>query len=99
MIHAKKIGMAICLLVMVAALIGCETSSNKDAKKLKFTNSSTYGVQVIPLTTEWSGFYMEPGEEVSLKDIRDVDYTFQPEFRVKKGSASTERHVIFVNIR
>ena len=92
----KSLFTGILMAVLMLSLAGCEDYESK-AYRLTFENASRFTVQVIPLTTEWSGFSLAPNEIVKLNDIRDVDYSFAPEGQVQEGSASTERYIIFVD--
>lgn len=90
-------------LMVLAALVsglffmtGCEEDSDSD-NNLTFENMSSRTVQVIPLTSEWAAFTLQPGEKKKLFDIRDVDYRLRPDARVQEGSASTERYIIIVD--
>ena len=92
----KSLFTSILMAVLMISLAGCEDYESK-AYRLTFENASRSTVQVIPLTTEWGGFTLAPGEIKKLNDIRDVDYRFEPEGEVQEGSASTERYIIFVD--
>ena len=92
----KSLFTSISMAVLMLSLAGCEDYESK-AFRLTFENASRVTVQVIPLTTEWSGFSIAPGEIVKLDDVRDLDYIFEPADSVQEGSASTERYIIFVD--
>lgn len=93
----KSLLFGILVAVLMLSLTSCEMADDSKAFRLTFENASRVTVQVIPLTTEWSGFSIAPGEIVKLNDIRDVDYVFEPTDSVQEGSASTERYIIFVD--
>jgi hypothetical protein len=88
---------SILMAVLMLSLTSCEMADDSKANRLTFENASRVTVQVIPLTTEWSGFSLAPGEIVRLDDIRDVDYVFEPADSVQEGSASVERYIVFVD--
>ncbi|MBU1694565.1 MAG: hypothetical protein KKC51_11460 [Verrucomicrobia bacterium] len=92
----KRLFISILMAVWMFSLTGCESDYSNNFR-LTFENASRFTVQVIPLTTEWGGFSVAPGEIVKLDDIRDVDYRFEPADNVQEGSASTERYIIFVD--
>ena len=92
----KSLLLSILMAGVMLGLTGCEDYEAK-ANRLTFENASRFTVQVIPLTTEWSGFSIAPGEIVKLDDVRDLDYIFEPADSVQEGSASTERYIIFVD--
>ena len=82
--------------VLLLGLTGC-FEDDYDPNQLRFENASTYSVMVYSLTTEWGGFPLDPGMDVVLEDIQNVDYRFEPSDLVQEGSASTTRDVVFVN--
>ena len=84
------------LAVLLVGLTGC-FEDDYDSHDLKFENASRYSIQVISLTTEWGGFPLDPGMNVTLHHIDNVDYRFEPETLVQVGSASSERDVVFVD--
>jgi len=90
---------SILLAILVLGFTSCEpfSSSSTGSDDLKFENASSHTVQVIPLTTEWSGFSLAPGEKRILHNIRDVDFYFEPTATVQEGSASLARSIIFVD--
>lgn len=90
----KKALLVILLAIAAAGLAGCE---DYDTKPLEFVNSSSHVVTVTSLSIEWTGFRLAPGESRKMTDIRDVDYTFEPQDRVQTGFASTDRFIVFVN--
>jgi hypothetical protein len=94
----KKILLGIAAIASISLLAGCDTGSSSTSKRLTFINNSTYRVEVIPLTTEWGGISLQPGDVVRLDKVRDLDWRYEPTTRVKEGSASTDRRVVFVNI-
>ena len=71
--------------------------AKEKAKELTFENMSGYTVAVIPLTIEWGGFSLAPGQRMKLKDIDNPDFRYEPSERVQEGSASTERYIVFVD--
>ena len=86
------------LAAVVCCLAGCfEDDSKEKAKELTFENMSGYTVAVIPLTIEWGGFSLAPGQRLKLKDIDNPDFRYEPSERVQEGSASTERYIVFVD--
>lgn len=89
---AGVVGMA----VLLAGLAGC-FEDDYDPNQLRFENASSRTVLVISLTTEWAGFPLDPGVSVTLEDIQNVDYRFEPKDRVQEGSASTKRDIVFVD--
>lgn len=95
----KRLLSSIASIMLVFAFTGCFDSGSNTANRLTFENSSTYRVHIIPLTTEWGGLHLDPGETVRLDDVKDVDYRYEPSTRVMEGSRSEERHVVFVNIK
>lgn len=92
----KKFIFSVLMAAAMLSLIGCE-DYDKKANRLTFENASRFTIQVIPLTTEWAGFTLAPGDRVRLNDIRDVDYRYEPEGAVQEGSASSERYIVFVD--
>lgn len=90
----KKVGFGLLLAFCVLGLVACEEEKNND---LTFDNASRLTVTVIPLSTEWGGFDLAPGERKKLKDIQNPDYRFEPDSQVQEGSSSTERYIIFVD--
>jgi hypothetical protein len=84
---------------LLFGLTGCNDplSGNSDPSPLTFENASRYVVTVYPLTTEWGAFSLAPMDVKEMKDIRDIDYRWEPKSKVQLGSASTDRHVIFVD--
>ena len=92
----KKLAYLVLTAIVLLGLTGC-FEDDYDPNQLRFENASSYSVMVLSLTTEWAGFPLDPGMVVVLEDIQNVDYRFTPEDRVKEGSASTERDVVFVN--
>ena len=99
MAFMKRVLVGIAAIVWISILVGClESGSSSTARRLTFINNSTYRVEVIPLTTEWGGISLAPGDVVRLGKVRDLDWRYEPVTRVQEGSASTERTVIFVNI-
>ena len=93
----KKIWLILALLAVACGLAGCEDDTKEKARELHFINSSHYVVYVIPLTIEWGGFALPPGGDVKFKDIRDVDYRYEPKNKVQEGTASTDRYIVFVD--
>ena len=91
----KKALIVVCLAALAFVLASCE---DYETDPLEFKNASTYTVVVNSLSTEWDGFVLEPGEHWKKTGIESVDYTFAPNTRVKEGSASTDRYIVFVNI-
>lgn len=87
-----------CLVVsaVMIALAGCEFDESK-YNDLKFDNASRFTVSVNPLTTEWSGFSLAPGEKRSFGDINNPDFSWEPLSKVDLGSSSTDRRIIFVD--
>jgi len=85
--------------VLILCLAGCsDTLTGKsDPSPLTFENASRYVVTVYPLTTEWGAFSLVPMAVVEMKNIRDIDYWYEPRTQVQEGSATTERHIIFVD--
>lgn len=75
---------------------GCLDDSG-DPNRLTFENLSTRTVTVIPLSTEWGAFTLEPGEKRRLDNIKNIDHRLSPDERVQAGRASSERHIIIVN--
>jgi len=92
----KILSFNILMAVLMLGFVGCDDQSD-EANKLYFENASRFSVQIIPLSTEWSGFSLAPGEIRELDDIRDIDFRYEPEEEVQEGSASTERYIIFVD--
>lgn len=90
----KKALIVVLLAIVAFGLTGCE---DYDTKPLRFVNSSDYTVVVTSLSTEWDGFVLPPGATRKMTDIRDVDYTFEPDNKVQLGFASTDRYIVFVN--
>jgi hypothetical protein len=81
--------------LMAAALAGCE---DYDEQPLQFINSSSFTVIIQSLSIEWTGFALAPGQRQKLTGIRDVDFAWEPDKYVKKGFASTDRYIVFVDI-
>jgi hypothetical protein len=92
----KKLAYALLMSVLALGIAGCEDEP-EETDNLEFTNASRYTVNVIPLTTEWGGFSLAPGEKRKLNDIRDADFRYEPSTRVQEGSASKERFIVFVD--
>ena len=91
----KKALFVVLLVVGIAAgWVGCQ---DYDTEALHFVNSSSHTVTVTSLSIEWTGFTLAPGDERKLSGIRDVDYDYEPDEKVKTGSASTTRYIVFVN--
>lgn len=76
---------------------GCEVGDDDDDRDLKFVNASHQTVEVIPFTREWSGFTLAPGEKIVIRDVTTLDFRVRPDATVQESSASTDRHVIFVD--
>lgn len=94
----KHMLMGLLMGVLLAGLAGCIGDSEEDeVYDLSFKNMSSHRVSVVSLTTEWGSFSLAPGETVKLRNIRNVDYYFEPKTRVQEGSDSSEREVVFVN--
>ena len=94
----RKMIASVALVALMCCLTGCfEEDSREKAKRVSFENASGYVVSVIPLTIEWGGFTLAPGQRVKLKDIDNVDFRYEPSDRVQEGSASTERYIVFVD--
>lgn len=92
----KSIGFLLIMLGCVA-FSGCELIEDDEDLDLTFENRAGRSVGVIPLTSEWAGFTLKPGEKKKLYDIRDVDYRLRPDSWFQLGSASTERYIIIVD--
>lgn len=92
----KKLLAYMMLASSLAFIAGCELEESDDLN-LTFENMSSREVQVIPLTSEWAAFTLQPGEKKKLYDIRDIDYRLRPGSRVQEGTASTERYIIIVD--
>jgi hypothetical protein len=84
-------------LMACVGITGCELIDDEEDRDLTFVNQARRSVQVIPLTIEWKGFTLKPGEKKKLYDVRDVDYRLRPDSWFKLGSASTERYIIIVD--
>jgi hypothetical protein len=84
---------------LMIGLAGCDDvlTGSSDSSPLTFENASRLTVEVIPLTTEWGGFVLQPMDTKKMKDIRDIDFRYEPDKKVNLGSASTERHIVFVD--
>ncbi len=94
----RKLIASVAMVTLMGCLTGCfEEDSREKAKRVTFENMSGYTVAVIPLTIEWGGFTLAPGQRVKLKDIDNVDYRYEPSERVQEGIASTERYIVFVD--
>ena len=95
----KKIVGSIVMAAMVFGLMGCFVDDNtkEKAKELTFDNQSRYTVEVIPLTIEFTAFYMASGERRTFKDIANPDFRYEPTWKVAEGSESTDRYVVFVD--
>lgn len=91
----KKALFAMGMALIAATLVGCD---DYDKEPLQFINSSSYIITIESLSSEWIGFALAPGQEKKLSGIRDVDYAITPKKYVKKGSASTARYIVFVDI-
>ncbi len=86
----------IALSVLTVGLTGCELDNNK-ARNLALDNVSRHQVRVIPLTTEWEGVTLAPGENRTLKGVSNPDFTWEPLDRVMLGASSSARNAIFVD--
>ncbi len=66
--------------VLMIGLAGCDDplSGNSDPSPLTFENASRFVITVYPLTTEWGTFTLAPMDVKEMKDIRDIDYRFEP---------------------
>lgn len=84
------------LVISLLSLTGCDLEDSK-YNDLSFENVSRFNVEVIPLTTEWAGFTLAPGERRKFDDIDNPDFTWEPIDKVELGVASTDRDVIFVD--
>jgi hypothetical protein len=94
----KKWIFGVLMAVVLCGLTGCfEDDSKEKAKEVIFENQSRYTVNVISLTIEWGSFALAPGQRVKLKDIENVDYRYEPTWKVQEGSASTVRYIVFVD--
>lgn len=92
LIHAMIVGL------LLAALTGCEFLRDEpEPDKLVFENMSHFVVTVYPLTIHFTPFSMAPGEKVTLKNIPNPDFRFEPTKWVQEGKESTDRHVVFVD--
>jgi hypothetical protein len=94
----KKWIYSVLMAVVLCGLTGCfEDDSKEKAKEVIFENQSRFTVNVISLTIEWGSFGLAPGQRVKLKNIENVDYRYEPSWRVQEGSASTPRYIVFVD--
>ncbi len=94
----RKILLGIVALALAAGLAGCEDDTKEKARELSFDNQSRYTVHVVPLTIEWSKFPLLSGQKRTLKNIKNPDFTYTPDWKVEEGVNSTERRVIFVDL-
>ncbi|HPT17203.1 MAG TPA: hypothetical protein PK388_07965 [Kiritimatiellia bacterium] len=90
----KKAMLILGLALVASAFVGCE---DYDEQPLEFVNSSSFTVVVTSRSIEWTGFVLAPGQSKKMTDIRDVDYTYEPDWLVEEGFASTDRLIVFVN--
>lgn len=95
----KARGLYFFLAIALIGLPACTDifESSKPDRNLRFENASSYTVTVIPQSTQWGGVRLEPGERITVRNVRDLDYRWHPPTRVVRGSASSTRDVIFVN--
>ena len=95
----KKCGLILALVLLAFAVVGCEDDTKEKAKRLTFENQSSYVLVIQPLTIEWNGFSLPPGEKKTLHDIDNIDhYVKSPSSsKVKRAIASKPRYVIYVN--
>ncbi len=82
--------------IVLVILAGCDLQEDK-FDDLKFDNASRYTVQVTPLTTEWSGFSLAPGEKRNFDKIDNPDFTWKPLDKVDVSVSSTDRNITFVD--
>ncbi len=92
----------VCSVFLTMAVLGLSActdifESSKSDRNLRFENSSSYTVTILPQSTQWGGVQIPPGERVTIRDVRDLDYRWHPPTRVVRGGASSDRDVIFVN--
>lgn len=93
----KKLLGFISIMLGCMVIAGCEIIDDDEDLNLTFENRARRSVQVIPLTIEWPGFTLRPGEKKRMNNIRDVDYRLRPDAWFQLGSASTERYIIIVD--
>jgi hypothetical protein len=95
----KNFRFSVLAAVLMLGLAGCENilTGDSDPSPLTFENASRFVVTVYPLTTEWGAFSLAPTDLKEMKDIRDIDYRWEPKEKVQLGNASTDRHIIFVD--
>lgn len=94
----KNIILVVAAMALACGLAGCEDDTKEKARELSFDNQSRYTVHVIPLTIEWEKFPLLSGQKRTFKNVKNPDFTFSPDWRVKEGANSTKRHVIFVDL-
>ena len=86
------------LAVWLLAAGGCEFLRDEpEPNKMVFENRSHRAVSVIPLTIEFEAFGMYPGDKVTLHDIENPDFRYEPADYVQEGTESEDRYVIFVD--
>lgn len=94
---SRRLIYGIALFLGLLSLTACFDNTADDKKNLTFENFSRATVRVIPLTIEWVGFTLAPGERKELGGVRDADFRYEPANRVQEGSASTARYIVFVD--
>ena len=81
----------------MGGMVGCDLDQDSKYNDLEFDNASRFTVSVIPLTAEWSGFSLAPGEKKKFGNIDNPDFSWEPIDKVAVGVSSSTRDVVFVD--